>query len=168
MLLQLVLEKVCLAIGGMFMLIGAGLHIAKEVGWLVSKGEATLEDHSICSTSSEALQARNGRPDINNTGSAPHIFAVDQIKQEVRIAASSWICCAGTMYPPTGADCSSPKFWVNWTTWWVSNLLLAARRPACTHCIMVECACQYRPTSKYEHAGSSRRLESQSRKAHQF
>lgn len=39
MFLQLVLEKVCIAIGGMFMLIGAGLHIAKEVGWLVSKGE---------------------------------------------------------------------------------------------------------------------------------
>ena len=51
-LLQLVLEKVCLAIGGMFMLIGAGLHIAKEVGWLVSKGEITSEGHSVCCTSS--------------------------------------------------------------------------------------------------------------------
>lgn len=39
--LQLVLEKVCIAIGGMFMLIGAGLHIAKEVGWMVSKGQCT-------------------------------------------------------------------------------------------------------------------------------
>jgi len=80
-LLQLVLEKVCLAIGGMFMLIGAGLHIAKEVGWLVSKGEATLEDHSICSTSLEALQARDERPDINNTGSAPQIFAVIRLSR---------------------------------------------------------------------------------------
>ena len=39
-LLQLVLEKVLLAVGGMFMLVGAGLHISKEVGWLVSKGAA--------------------------------------------------------------------------------------------------------------------------------
>ena len=39
-LLQLVLEKVLLAVGGMFMLVGAGLHISKEVGWLVSKGVA--------------------------------------------------------------------------------------------------------------------------------
>ena len=37
-LLQLILEKVLLAVGGMFMLVGAALHISKEVGWLVSKG----------------------------------------------------------------------------------------------------------------------------------
>ena len=37
-LLQLILEKIFLALGGMFMVVGAGLHIAKEVGWLVSKG----------------------------------------------------------------------------------------------------------------------------------
>ena len=42
--LQLVLEKVCVAIGGMFMLIGAGLHIAKEVGWMVSKGVCSSSD----------------------------------------------------------------------------------------------------------------------------
>ena len=29
---------------------------------------------------------------------------------------------AGTMFPPTTADWKSPKFWVNWTTWWVSNI----------------------------------------------
>ncbi|CAL5224805.1 g7550 [Coccomyxa viridis] len=62
---SLVLEKVCIAIGGMFMLIGAGLHIAKEIGWLVSKG---------------------------------------------------------TMYPPTKAEWRSPKFWMNWCTWWGSML----------------------------------------------
>lgn len=39
--LQLILDKVGLAMGGMLMLVGAGLHIAKEVGWLVSKGEST-------------------------------------------------------------------------------------------------------------------------------
>lgn len=37
-MLQLILEKIFLALGGMFMVVGAGLHIAKEVGWLVSKG----------------------------------------------------------------------------------------------------------------------------------
>ena len=37
-LLQLILEKIFLALGGLFMVVGAGLHIAKEVGWLVSKG----------------------------------------------------------------------------------------------------------------------------------
>lgn len=42
--LQLVLEKVCVAVGGMFMLIGAGLHIAKEVGWMVSKGVCSSSD----------------------------------------------------------------------------------------------------------------------------
>ena len=27
---------------------------------------------------------------------------------------------AGVMFPPTKADWKSPKFWMNWTTWWVS------------------------------------------------
>ena len=25
------------------------------------------------------------------------------------------------MFPPTKADWKSPKFWMNWTTWWVSR-----------------------------------------------
>ena len=36
--LQLILEKISLAAGGLFLMIGAGCYIAKEVGWMVSKG----------------------------------------------------------------------------------------------------------------------------------
>ena len=61
--LQLVLEKVCIAIGGMFMLIGAGLHIAKEVGWLVSKGECWpyIPSLFVLASSGVALEGRSLR-----------------------------------------------------------------------------------------------------------
>lgn len=36
------------------------------------------------------------------------------------------------MFPPTKADWKSPKFWMNWTTWWVSHLLPGCCRD-CVH-----------------------------------
>jgi hypothetical protein len=35
---QLVLEKIAPAIGGMLFMVGSGVHIAQEFGWMVSKG----------------------------------------------------------------------------------------------------------------------------------
>ena len=105
-MLQLVLEKVLLAVGGMFMLVGAGLHISKEVGWLVSKG-AAAHHSALCIP----LPPRGGGVGWHATLTGG-LLALSHTSKELP--------AAGVMFPPTKADWKSPKFWMNWTTWWVS------------------------------------------------
>ncbi|KAK9905694.1 hypothetical protein WJX75_004734 [Coccomyxa subellipsoidea] len=66
---SLILEKIAPAAAGMLFLVGSGCYIAKEVGWMVSKG---------------------------------------------------------AMCPPTRKDWKSPKFWMNFTTFWGSVMYFGA------------------------------------------
>lgn len=135
----------------MLMLVGAGLHIAKEVGWLVSKGAMLMHDSAPQGSIYHCLL---------RLGAAGVLCVMQGL---LALLPCRWVLpAAGTMFPPTKAEWKSPKFWMNWTTWWVSridtfpvslsikwlSLIIAETRcnfhvvptsahPVCVHCYMI-------------------------------
>lgn len=90
---QLILEKISLAAGGLLLMVGAGCHIAKEVGWMVSKGARP------------ALDVLHGRPSM----------CISDVPWRPGMST-------GIMCPPTRSDWKSYTFWMNWATFWVRTL----------------------------------------------
>ena len=116
--MQLILEKISLAAGGLFLMVGAGCHIAKEVGWMVSKGALLCSDEC-------RMMCKCPRPFVSRHAhlemgpwelSHASLCAVSSMHGHLRFCC---MVCAGVMCPPTRKDWKSYTFWLNWATFWV-------------------------------------------------